>query len=152
MTDMGASLDNYNTTSSSSGGQNGNGNYSDPSLPIIFGDNVTYTQDSVVAGTSKIALLPKSFVFSPAGNDTDFWAEMPECGVATLRAPPCRTAGRPTSRALSPASTGTTSLECATTSRPRSALGTSGRQEREGAGDVGGPARLLPTDPPVGRG
>jgi hypothetical protein len=82
MTDMGASLDNYNTTSSSSGGQNGNGNYSDPSLPIIFGDNVTYTQDSVVAGTSKIALLPKSFVFSPAGNDTDFWAEVPECGVA----------------------------------------------------------------------
>ena len=81
MTDMGASLDNYNTTSSSSGGQNGNGNYSDPSLPIIFGDNVTYTQDSVVAGTSKIALLPKSFVFSPAGNDTDFWAEVPECGV-----------------------------------------------------------------------
>lgn len=84
MTDNGSSLDNYNTTSPSSGGQKGNGNYSDPSLPIIFGDNVTYTQDTVVAGTSKIALLPKSFVFSPAGNDTDFWAEVPECGVAGL--------------------------------------------------------------------
>ena len=82
MTDQGASLDNFNTTSTSSGGQAGNGNYSDPSLPIIFGDNVTYTQDSVVAGTSQIALLPKSFVISPAGNDTDFWAEVPECGVA----------------------------------------------------------------------
>ncbi len=81
MTDMGASLDNYNTTSSSSGGQSGNGNYSDPSLPIIFGDNVTYTQNTVVAGTSKIALLPKSFVISPAHNDTDFWAEIPECGA-----------------------------------------------------------------------
>jgi hypothetical protein len=82
MTDMGSSLDNFNTTSSSSGGQNGNGNYSDPSLPIIFGDNVTFTQDSVVAGTSKIALLPKSFVRSPSGNDTNFWSEVPECGVA----------------------------------------------------------------------
>jgi hypothetical protein len=82
MTDKGASLDNYNTTSSSSGGQNGNGNYSDPSLPIVFGDNVTFTQDSVVAGTSQIALLPKSFEVSPAGNDTDFWAEVAECGVA----------------------------------------------------------------------
>ncbi|MCU1362712.1 MAG: hypothetical protein JWM55_540 [Acidimicrobiaceae bacterium] len=82
MTDRGASLDNYGTTSSSSGGQNGKGNYSDPSLPIIFGDNVTYTQDTVVAGTSQIALLPKSFVVSPAGNDTDFWAEIPECGAA----------------------------------------------------------------------
>jgi len=81
MTDKGASLDNYGTTSSSSGGQDGNGNYSDPTLPIIFGDNVTYTQDTVVAGTSQIALLPKSFVISPAGNDTDFWAEVPECGV-----------------------------------------------------------------------
>ena len=85
MTDKGSSLDNYNTTSPSSGGQNGNGNYSDPSLPIIFGDNVTYTQDSVVAGTSQIALLPKSFVVSPAGNDTNFWAEVPECGVAEHR-------------------------------------------------------------------
>jgi hypothetical protein len=83
MTDKGASLDNYNTTSASSGGQDGNGNYSDPTLPIIFGDNVTYTQDSVVAGASQIALLPKSFVFSPAGNDTNFWAEIPECGVAS---------------------------------------------------------------------
>jgi len=82
MTDKGASLDNYGTTSSSSGGQNGNGNYSDPSLPIIFGDNVTYTQDTVVAGTTQVALLPKSFVVSPGGNDTDFWAEVPECGVA----------------------------------------------------------------------
>jgi hypothetical protein len=81
MTDKGVSLDNFNTTSSSSGGQGGNGNYSDPSLPIIFGDNVTYTQDSVVAGTSQIALLPKSFVISPAGDDSDFWAEVPECGV-----------------------------------------------------------------------
>jgi ABC-type molybdate transport system substrate-binding protein len=85
MTDKGASLDNFGTTSPSSGGQAGNGNYSDPSLPIIFGDNVTYTQDTVVAGTSQIALLPKSFVFSPAGNDTDFWAEVPECGVAHFR-------------------------------------------------------------------
>ncbi|MGB8196918.1 MAG: hypothetical protein WCF25_07930 [Acidimicrobiales bacterium] len=82
MTDMGTSLDNYNTTSTSSGGQDGNGNYSDPSLPVIFGDNVTFTQDSVVAGTSKIALLPKSFVISPARDDTDFWAEVPECGAA----------------------------------------------------------------------
>ncbi len=82
MTDMGSDLDNYNTTSPSSGGQNGNGNYSDPTLPIIFGDNVTYTQDTVVAGTSQIALLPKSFEVSPGGNDTDFWAEVPECGVA----------------------------------------------------------------------
>ena len=98
MTDKGASLDNYNTTSSSSGGQNGNGNYSDPSLPIIFGDNVTYTQDSVVAGTSQIALLPKSFVISPAGNDTDFWAEVPECGVTVAERPPSRTAGRRTCR------------------------------------------------------
>jgi hypothetical protein len=81
MTDKGASLDNYGTTSPSSGGQNGNGNYSDPSLPIIFGDNVTYTQDTVVAGTSQIALLPKSFVVSPGGNDTDFWAEVPACGA-----------------------------------------------------------------------
>lgn len=84
MTDKGSSLDNYGTTSTSSGGQNGNGNYSDPSLPIIFGDNVTYTQDTVVAGTSQIALLPKSFVISPGGNDTDFWAEVPECGVASV--------------------------------------------------------------------
>ena len=84
MTDKGSDLDNYNTTSPSSGGQNGNGNYSDPSLPIIFGDNVTYTQDSVVAGTSQIALLPKSFEVSPGGNDTDFWAEVPECGVTDL--------------------------------------------------------------------
>jgi len=82
MTDMGSDLDNYNTTSPSSGGQDGNGNYSDPSLPIIFGDNVTYTQDTVVAGTSQVALLPKSFEVSPAGDDTDFWAEVPECGVA----------------------------------------------------------------------
>ncbi|HTW99747.1 MAG TPA: hypothetical protein VMD59_13275 [Acidimicrobiales bacterium] len=81
MTGGGSSLDNYNTTSSSSGGQNGNGNYSDPTLPIVFGDNVTYTQDTVVAGTSQIALLPKSFVVSPAANDTDFWAEVPECGA-----------------------------------------------------------------------
>jgi ABC-type molybdate transport system substrate-binding protein len=83
LTDQGADLDNYNTTSASSGGQKGNGNYSDPSLPIVFGDNVTYTQDTVVAGTSQIALLPKSFVVSPAANDTDFWAEIPECGVKT---------------------------------------------------------------------
>jgi ABC-type molybdate transport system substrate-binding protein len=82
MTDKGASLDNYGTTSTTSGGQNGNGNYSDPSLPIIFGDNVTYTQDTAVAGTSQIAILPKAFVVSPAGNDTDFWAEIPECGAA----------------------------------------------------------------------
>ena len=107
MTGKGASLDNYNTTSPSSGGQNGNGNYSDPSLPIIFGDNVTYTQDSVVAGTSQIALLPKSFVVSPAGNDTDFWAEVPECGVAQASLTPrCPTAGRPTSAAPSLAPTG----------------------------------------------
>jgi hypothetical protein len=84
MTGSGSSLDNYNTTSPSSGGQDGNGNYSDPTLPIIFGDNVTYTQDSVVAGSSQIALLPKSFVVSPAGNDSDFWAEVPECGVASI--------------------------------------------------------------------
>jgi hypothetical protein len=82
MTDKGSSLDNFNTTSPSSGGQAGNGNYSDPTLPIIFGDNVTYTQDTVVAGASQIALLPRSFVVSPGGNDTDFWAEVPECGVA----------------------------------------------------------------------
>jgi hypothetical protein len=86
MTDKGSSLDNFGTTSSSSGGQDGNGNYSDPTLPIIFGDNVTYTQDTVVAGTSQIALLPKSFEVSPAGKDTDFWAEIPECGVAHLSA------------------------------------------------------------------
>jgi|GEM_PF-5323539 len=86
MTGAGASLDNYNTTSPSSGGQNGNGNYSDPTLPVIFGDNVTFTQDTVVAGTSKVALLPKSFVFSPGGNDTNFWAEVPECGVAGIAA------------------------------------------------------------------
>jgi hypothetical protein len=84
MTDRGADLDNYNTTSPSSGGQNGNGNYSDPSLPVIFGDNVSYTQDTVVAGTSQIALLPKSFEVAPGGNDTDFWAEVPECGVASF--------------------------------------------------------------------
>lgn len=84
MTDKGASLDNYGTTSPSSGGQNGNGNYSDPSLPIIFGDNVTYTQDTVVAGTSQIALLPRSFVVSPGGNDTDFWAEIPACGARDI--------------------------------------------------------------------
>jgi ABC-type molybdate transport system substrate-binding protein len=82
MTDKGASLDNYTTTSPSSGGQDGNGNYSDPTLPIIFGDNVTFTQDAVVAGTSQVALLPKSFEVSPGGNDTDFWSEVPECGVA----------------------------------------------------------------------
>ncbi len=83
MTDEGSSLDNYGTTSSSSGGQAGNGNYSDPSLPIIFGDNVTYTQDTVVAGTSQIALLPKSFVVSPGRDDTDFWAEIPACGATS---------------------------------------------------------------------
>jgi hypothetical protein len=83
LTGSGAALDNFNTTSPTSGGQDGNGNYSDPTLPIIFGDNVTYTQDSVVAGTSQIALLPKSFVVSPAGNDSDFWAEVPECGVTS---------------------------------------------------------------------
>jgi len=84
MTDKGSSLDNYSTTSPSSGGQNGNGNYSDPTLPIIFGDNVTYTQDSVVSGASQIALLPKSFVVAPGGNDTNFWAEVPSCGVASI--------------------------------------------------------------------
>jgi ABC-type molybdate transport system substrate-binding protein len=84
MTDQGSSLDNFGSTSASSGGQNGNGNYSDPTLPIIFGDNVTYTQDSLVAGTSQIALIPKSFVVSPAGNDTDFWSEVPECGAANI--------------------------------------------------------------------
>jgi len=82
LTGAGSSLDNFNSTSPNSGGQNGNGNYSDPTLPIVFGDNVTYTQDSVVAGSSKIALLPKSFVVSPSDNDTDYWAEIPECGVA----------------------------------------------------------------------
>jgi ABC-type molybdate transport system substrate-binding protein len=86
LTDRGADLDNYSTTSPKSGGQKGNGNYSDPSLPIVFGDNVTYTQDTVVAGTSQIALLPKSFVISPAGNDTGFWAEVPECGAANIAA------------------------------------------------------------------
>ena len=55
-----------------------------PTLPIIFGDNVTYTQDSVVAGASQIALLPKSFVVAPGGNDTNFWAEVPACGVASI--------------------------------------------------------------------
>ena len=84
MTDTGASLDNYNTTDPTSGGQNGNGNYSDPTLPIIFGDNVTYAQNTVVAGTSKIALLPKSFILAPGGNDTNFWAVIPECGVASV--------------------------------------------------------------------
>ncbi len=84
MTDSGASLDNYNTTSPSSGGQNGKGNFSDPTLPIIFGDNVTYTQDTVVAGTSNVALLPKSFVVAPGGNDTNFWAEVPECGAPSV--------------------------------------------------------------------
>jgi ABC-type molybdate transport system substrate-binding protein len=84
MTDKGSSLDNFGTTSPSSGGQAGNGNYSDPSLPIIFGDNVTYTQDTVATGTSQIALLPKSFVASPGGDDTDFWAEVPECGAADV--------------------------------------------------------------------
>jgi hypothetical protein len=83
MTGSGAALDNFSTTSPTSGGKNGGGNYSDPTLPIIFGDNVTYTQDTVIAGTSQIALLPKSFVVSPAGNDTNFWAVIPECGVAS---------------------------------------------------------------------
>lgn len=86
LTNKGSSLDNFNTTSPSSGGQSGNGNYSDPSLPIIFGDNVTYTQDTVVAGTSQIALLPKSFVISASRNDTNFWAEVPECGAPTSAA------------------------------------------------------------------
>ena len=84
MTDKGSSLDNFNTTSPSSGGQSGNGNYSDPTLPIIFGDNVTYTQDSVVSGSSQIALLPKSFVVAPGGNDTNFWAEIPACDVTSI--------------------------------------------------------------------
>jgi ABC-type molybdate transport system substrate-binding protein len=86
LTDKGSSLDNFSTTSASSGGQAGNGNYSDPTLPIIFGDNVTYTQETVVAGTSQIALLPKSFEVSPSGNDTNFWAEIPACGVARVSA------------------------------------------------------------------
>ncbi len=84
MTDKGSSLDNYNTTSPSSGGQAGNGNYSDPTLPIIFGDNVTFTQDTVVAGSSQIALLPKSFVVAPSGKDTNFWAEIPACDVTSI--------------------------------------------------------------------
>jgi hypothetical protein len=84
MTDKGASLDNFGSTSAASGGQAGNGNYSDPSLPIIFGDNVTFTQESVVAGTSQIALLPKAFVESPSGKDTNFWSEVPECGVVSI--------------------------------------------------------------------
>jgi ABC-type molybdate transport system substrate-binding protein len=83
MTGSGAALDNFSTTSPTSGGKNGGGNYSDPTLPIIFGDNVTFTQDTVIAGTSQIALLPKSFVVSPAGNDTNFWAVVPECGVTS---------------------------------------------------------------------
>ncbi len=83
LTGGGSSLDNFGTTSPGSGGQSGKGNYSDPTLPVIFGDNVTYTQDSVVAGTSQIALLPKSFVVSPSGDDTDFWAEVPDCGANT---------------------------------------------------------------------
>jgi ABC-type molybdate transport system substrate-binding protein len=84
LTDSGSSLDNFSSTSPTSGGQDGNGNYSDPTLPVIFGDNVTFTQDSVVAGASQIALLPKSFVVSPGGDDTDFWAEIPECGVPNI--------------------------------------------------------------------
>ena len=132
MTDKGSSLDNFNTTSPSSGGQNGNGNYSDPTLPIIFGDNVTYTQDTVVAGTSQIALLPKSFEVSPAGDDTDFWAEVPECGVARRSRPrPCRTAGPPTSPTPSPVPTRTTLPECTTTSPPRSAPETSEERARQ---------------------
>ena len=132
MTDKGSSLDNYNTTSPSSGGQNGNGNYSDPTLPIIFGDNVTYTQDSVVAGTSQIALLPKSFVVSPGGNDTDFWAEVPECGVGEhLRRDRIERLDDPHRPAPSPAPIGTTSQGCTTTSRPGSAPGTSGRTAQD---------------------
>jgi hypothetical protein len=104
----------------------------------------------VVAGTSEIALLPKSFVFSPAGNDTDFWAEVPECGVANAADAPCRTAGRPASPTPSRAPTATTSPECTTTSRRRSARATSESRRRAESQDVGGPARVLPADPAVG--
>ena len=132
MTDKASSLDNYNTTSPSSGGQNGNGNYSDPTLPIIFGDNVTYTQDTrrrrhladraaseVVRGSPRPVTTPTSGPRSPS--------------AASRASPPprCRTAGRPTSPTPSPAPTGTTSPGCTTTSRPRSAprnFGKSGAQ------------------------
>ncbi len=150
ITGKGSSLDNYNTTSPSSGGQNGNGNYSDPSLPIIFGDNVTYTQDSVVAGTSQIALLPKSFVVSPQVTTPTFGQRCPNAAWRTSLTPPCRTAGRPTSPAPSLARTATTSPVCTTTSRPSISSGNFGKDGADSPKTLVGRARVLPTDQAMG--
>jgi len=40
---------------------------------IVYGSNVTVAQTNVVNGTAHMALLPKSQVVSPFGNDTDNW-------------------------------------------------------------------------------
>ena len=85
MTDKGSSLDNYSTTSPSSGGQNGNGNYSDPTLPIIFGDNVTYTQDSVVAAPRRSLCCRSRSSSLPAVTTPTSGPRFPTCGVANSR-------------------------------------------------------------------
>ena len=40
---------------------------------IVYGANVTATQTSVVSGAVNMAMIPRSFVVSPSGNDTDNW-------------------------------------------------------------------------------
>jgi prepilin-type N-terminal cleavage/methylation domain-containing protein len=40
---------------------------------IVYGSNVSNTQTNVVTGAADFALIPKSFVKSPAGDDTDNW-------------------------------------------------------------------------------
>ena len=40
---------------------------------IVYGSNVTATQTNVESGAADIALIPKSFVVSPAGDDANAW-------------------------------------------------------------------------------
>jgi prepilin-type N-terminal cleavage/methylation domain-containing protein len=61
-------------TSSGGGGMSCN-DYGDLKAAnrIIYGTNVTATQTNVVSGAAHFALIPKSFVKSPNGDDTDSW-------------------------------------------------------------------------------
>lgn len=44
---------------------------------IVFASNVTSTQTNVVTGAVHMALLPRSFVMSPTGDDTNRWTAVP---------------------------------------------------------------------------
>jgi len=50
---------------------------------IVYGANVTATQTDVVTGAAHLALIPRSFVTAPAGDDTNSWTAVDP----TLHAP-----------------------------------------------------------------